>query len=364
MNVLMISIDRGLLGGHALGDVVKRHADYGRYVDRLDIIVFTRQGFSSYQIAANVNSFPTNSKNPWHYVGDGMLMGGKLFKEQRYDLIVCQDPFLTGFLGARLKKKFGPKLLVHFHGDFWKNPLWLREHKTNYILLALSRYVVKVADGIRVVSSGIKNKLIHAGVPGKKIFLLPTLVDIQKYFTGNTDGIGRQTKLVLQVSRYDTIKDFPMLARAFKLVKQAMPDVTLMQIGGGEKAAKEMPGVDVNFKPLIPSEELLTMYQQATVVVLSSKSESLGKVLIEASASGAPIVSTKTTGAQEIIEDGVNGYLVPIGDAKKLAEKIIYLLQHPDVAHTMGERGRELMKKKFNFTAADVVAIWQTITKP
>ena len=59
----MISIDRGLLGKGQLGDVLERHAEYGKHVDRLDIIVFSAPGFSENKISQNVSSFPTNSKS-------------------------------------------------------------------------------------------------------------------------------------------------------------------------------------------------------------------------------------------------------------------------------------------------------------
>ena len=52
----------------------------------------------------------------------------KFYEKYHYDLIVCQDPFITGSLGAQLKKKFGPKLIIHFHGDFLDNPYWLQEN--------------------------------------------------------------------------------------------------------------------------------------------------------------------------------------------------------------------------------------------
>lgn len=361
MKVLMISIDKGLLGRGQMGDVVERHIKYGQNIDQLDIVVFSSLGFETYSLSDNVKAYPTNSKMRIKYYFDAIRISQKLFNQTRYDLIVTQEPFLTGLVGLRLKKRFGSKLLVHFHGDFWSNPSWLRESKINYLFLILSRYVVKRADKIRVVSSGIKKKLTSFGVPDDKVFVLPTLVDIEKY--NFSEDIKKDENLILHVGRYDEVKNLSLLAKAFVRVKAKIPNAKLLQIGGGIAAKRELQDIEVSIKPMTDHNELVKYFHQASVLVLSSTSESLGKVLIEANASGTPVVSTSTTGAREIIEDGINGYLVPVGDAEKLAEKIIYLLENPQQASDMGQRGKELVKEKFFFTAKDVTTLWERVLK-
>jgi len=106
---------------------------------------------------------------------------------------------------------------------------------------------------------------------------------------------------------------------------------------------------------------LLPLFTQSAVFVSSSASESFGKVLVEANACGKPVVSTATTGAKEIIQDGVNGFLVPIGDAKALADKIIYLLNNPDKAKEMGENGRLLVKEKYGDNTQKIISAWQEL---
>ncbi len=99
--------------------------------------------------------------------------------------------------------------------------------------------------------------------------------------------------------------------------------------------------------------------------VSSSAHESFGKVLVEANACAKPVVATATTGARDIVQDGVNGYLVPVGDAAALAEKIVYLLQHPDEAKAMGERGRKLVAERFDGrkNTEAIIQFWQDIVK-
>jgi glycosyltransferase involved in cell wall biosynthesis len=77
------------------------------------------------------------------------------------------------------------------------------------------------------------------------------------------------------------------------------------------------------------------------VFALSSNTEGLSLSICEAMALGKPVVATDVGGNQELVEDGRTGLLVPIGDAQGLAEAIIRLLQDPDTAWSMGQRGKE-----------------------
>ncbi|MCL5795138.1 MAG: glycosyltransferase family 4 protein, partial [Patescibacteria group bacterium] len=122
----MISIDKGLLGQGQLGDVVPRHRQYGEFCEQLDIIVFSGQKVEVNEISSRVRAFSTNSKGRLKYYSDALKLGQQLFAKTQYDLIVTQEPFLTGLAGYKLKKQFGAKLLIHFHGDFWQNRRWRR----------------------------------------------------------------------------------------------------------------------------------------------------------------------------------------------------------------------------------------------
>ncbi|MFA5022552.1 MAG: glycosyltransferase family 4 protein [Patescibacteria group bacterium] len=373
MKVLMISIDKGLLGKGQLGDVVERHQEYARNVSQLDIIVFCSKGFEPYKISPNSTAYPTNSSRKLRYACDAKKIGKKLFKENQYDLIVTQEPFLTGLVGVCLKKKFGAKLLVHLHGDFKGLFFWLAK------LLVLPK-----ADGIRVMSQGQMEKLSQYK---EKVRVISTPVDLEKY--QRTENREQRTeirdqrteirdqrteireqktenRIVLHVGRDDKVKDYKSLLKAFGLVKQKLANVRLVKVLGGKefsKAVKEYSGNDlkVDVYPKTDHKSLVNFYHQAEVVVLSSTSESFGKVLVEANACGKPVVSTATTGAKEIIQDGYNGYLVPIGDYQALADKIIYLLNNPQKAKELGENGRKLVKEKFSNNTAQIIKFWNDL---
>ena len=186
MRILMISTDRTLLSTDS-GDAFERHQEYTKKINQLDIIVFSKDKFKK-RSKDSLTVYPTNSTTKLNYVFDAFQKAKNIYFPDKFDLIVCQDPFLTGLTGWFLKKRFNVPLLIHFHGDFWDNKHWLRKPKKwwqwlwyNGLLLFLSKFIVDGADGIRVVSSGIRDKLIKSGVPKKKIRVIPTPVDLNKF---------------------------------------------------------------------------------------------------------------------------------------------------------------------------------------
>ncbi len=362
MKVLMLSIDRGLLGARQLGDVVERHKKYGEFVDQLDIVVFCKTGFNKNIISEKVAVYPTNSKSKLKYFFDAKHVGKKLSKKIKYDLIVTQEPFLTGLVGVCLKNEFGNKLLVHLHGDF-----------IGLYMLFAKIFVLPKADGIRVMSQGQRDKLIKAGIDENKIRVISTPVDLDKYL--NQESMiknkelrikNKELRIILHVGRDDKVKDYPTLIKAFKIVSQKLPNTKFVQAGADleiKKAIQNFGPLEVDILGKVSAENLINIYHRSDVVVLSSTSESFGKVLVEANACGKPVVSTATTGAKEIIQHGYNGYLVPVGNANALAENILYLLNNPELAKTMGENGRKSVQEKYGDNTEKIINFWREIIK-
>ena len=95
-------------------------------------------------------------------------------------------------------------------------------------------------------------------------------------------------------------------------------------------------------------KDLGQFLKNASVVVVPSISEPFSMVLLEAMSLGRPVVATACGGLPELIVDGETGFLVPVNDSGKLAEKILYLLQNKEMAERMGEKGQERARKVFN----------------
>jgi len=94
--------------------------------------------------------------------------------------------------------------------------------------------------------------------------------------------------------------------------------------------------------------------RQATVFVRPSTLEGMPLTVLEAMASGLPVIATPVGGTPELIEDGINGYLVPVDDHVALANSIVRLLDDPLMGKSMGQRGRELVEANHTWDAMAV----------
>jgi glycosyltransferase involved in cell wall biosynthesis len=81
------------------------------------------------------------------------------------------------------------------------------------------------------------------------------------------------------------------------------------------------------------------------ILVLTSLWEGLPRVLPQAMAAGVPVVASDVNGSREAIRDGVNGFIMEPHDIQGMARKILYLLKHPEVARSMGEKGTEMVRE-------------------
>ncbi|MFA4872282.1 MAG: glycosyltransferase family 4 protein, partial [Patescibacteria group bacterium] len=373
LNVVNIGTDKTLVGGPRLGDAIERHRHYGEFLDQLDIIVYANknEGLKEFKISENVIGHPTNSSNKLMFYFDSIRIFKKINQARKIDIVVCQDPFIPALIGCRLKRKYGCKLQINFHGDFWDNPSWLKERKINRFFLWISKFTVPRADAIRVMSAGQKEKIIktrkHENTKTNledKIRVISTPVDLTKFNSFNQASIVNQKNgsVVLHVGRDDGVKDYNTLIKTFKAIKEKVPAAIFWQVGADRAIKAAMAKNNFNDVRLCGQQnqdELIKLYYRSDIIVLSSTSESFGKVLIEANACGKPVVSTATTGAKEIIQDGYNGFLAPIGDYQALADKIIYLLNNSDKAKEMGENGRNLVKEKFGDNTDRIIKFWR-----
>ncbi|MFC1701115.1 glycosyltransferase family 4 protein [Patescibacteria group bacterium] len=359
MKILMISTDRTLLTTES-GDALSRHLEYAKHAGCIDIIVFSKRNFNE-RTGDHLIIHPTNSLTKLNYVFDAF----KIIKNlNEFDLIVAQDPFLTSLIGWLIKKKFNIPLLIHFHGDFWENKYWLSKPKKwwhlfwyNGLLLILSKFLIKKADGIRVVSSGIKEKLIRAGINKDKIRIIPTPVDLVKFENYDYDRVKEQKKIhencktIINVGLRDPwAKDYKTLFKAIDLVCEKYGKIAFWQVGANLRLSDNIKfnNIILSSTYKIEQKELTNYYHASDIYVSSSCNESFGKVLVEAMVCGLPVVATATTGSKDIVVEGENGFLVPIGNSEALAKKIVYLLNNPEIAKKMGMEGQQMVKKRFN----------------
>ncbi len=140
---------------------------------------------------------------------------------------------------------------------------------------------------------------------------------------------------------------------------------TLRIVGDGplagdiERQVRELNAVDkISFAGQVPKGKVAAEIRSARVFVLNSSYEGLPHIVLEAKAAGVPVVATAAGGTPETIADGVDGYLVPVGDAEALADRLRFLLDHPQERTRLATEG--LRQVVSQFSLASMVALTES----
>ncbi len=156
-------------------------------------------------------------------------------------------------------------------------------------------------------------------------------------------------------------KGGPTLLAAFQRVRRAIPEATLTIVGPASIGAVP-PGVRF-LGPISRHEakgcnDLVSLFREAAVFALPSECEPFGFVLLEAMSQKLPCIGTDISAIPEIVEDGSTGFIVPVGDERALAARLVDVLADPETARQMGERGysRALERYTWEGTAARIAA--------
>ncbi len=189
-------------------------------------------------------------------------------------------------------------------------------------------------DLISVPSSFSLRSFVEKGVPRDKLRLNPYGVDLSMFHPmPKCDSVFR----VLFVGSMSIRKGIAYLVEAVK--RAAVPALDLVLIGHIDKHAERVVAkCDLPLRRLgvLPRAELAEHYSQASVLVLPSIEDGFGLVMAQAMACGVPVIATTNTGAEDLFTDGAEGFIVPIRDGAAIADKIVFLYEHPEVRDAMG----------------------------
>jgi len=367
MNVLMIGLDFTLAmeKDKVSGDSHERHIAYGKLLSQLIIVVMggKAKNLKAQRLSDKVMVHPVTNKNPFSYVWNGYKVCLRICRNNRIDVITTQDPFLPGLIGYFLKKRLGVPLVVQLHGDFFDNPYWLKENIKNLFFHLLGKWLIKRADGIRTVNSGIKQRLVNYGLSDDRIWIIPPPVFLTKFRQSSPQRINNirqrysleKGKAALFVGYLTKAKNIANLLRAAQVVIQKYAETKFLICGdGGERRDLEhlsrKLGVSDNviFTGEIPYGDLPDYYHACDMFILPSNHESFGLVLIEAGMAKKPVVATDVSGPRDIVLDKITGFLVKPRNHEQLAARIIKLIEEPVMAKELGENARKHILANFD----------------
>lgn len=228
---------------------------------------------------------------------------------------------------SRLQPEWAGTLQGHDFPDWWIDA-HVRELETADHVIALSRFSAQT--------------LTERGVPEEKIHLTHLGVDTQAFRPGSRqdDGVFR----VILAGQITQRKGLSYLVEGFERAQLERSELVLLGnvIGDASPWAGRPNVIHV---PPMPRVELPPHYQRSDVYVLPSLAEGFPLTAMEAMACGLPVIVSTNSFADEVIDDGVNGFIVPIRDADAIAERLRVLAADPDLRARMGAEARRTAER-------------------
>lgn len=281
----------------------------------------------------------------------------RLLKKIKPDVMHSGFVQYYGFYGAL--SGFHPNLLMPWGSDILIYPDVSRYNKF------ITKFTIRRADMITCDCEEVKNKIVElAKYPTEKITIFPWGIDLEIFNPHRgacsiRDTLGWQDKKILIMTRnFESVYGIKYFIDALPEIFASEPDTRIIFVGSGSllesyKTKIQQMKLDefVYFAGRVSQRELGGYLNASDIYVTSSLSDGTSLSLLEAMACRLPVVVTNIPANYEWIEDGVNGYIVPVKDSEILAGRILELLKGPELRQKMGER---------NFEVAQQRADWDT----
>ncbi len=271
----------------------------------------------------------------------------KLIAQNNYDLTHSFFTVPCGAISWRLYKKYNLPYIVSLRGADVPGYSERFEMLYKFITPLIhriwhdARFVVTNSRGLTELAQQSDEK--------QKFLQIYNGVDTSFYKVGTRTLEDRKKEFrILLASRLSRRKGFNYAIDAFVELFDMYPHIR-MQIAGGEGNAMEELKAQVKkyrldgrvvFSGLYTKEESPKIYNSADVFVMPSLNEGMSNNLLEALASGLPVLMTPTGGAEELVRDGENGYLIKMQDKNSIVEKLKILIENPELCDAFGHASR------------------------
>lgn len=274
----------------------------------------------------------------------------------RTDVLLCHG-YKSNLLGRFAARRLGIPAVAVSRG-------WTGESLRVRVYEAIDRLHLRRMDRVVAVSEAQAAKVRRCGVPAERSRVIHNAIDADRFTTPDSAYEGKLRRLfrtpppriVGAAGRLSPEKGFEVFAAAAALVHQRDPSAGFVVFGEGpcrERIARQVAasGLGSSFVLAGFRADLDQFLPYFDLFVLPSFTEGLPNVVLESFAAGVPVVATAVGGTPEVVDEGASGYLVPPGDPKAMAERILEALSCQDRLRDMGLHGRQSVVDRFTFTA-------------
>ena len=285
----------------------------------------------------------------------------KIVKNQNIEIVCLQDPITGFFTIFSLKiRKLPVKIVVETHGDFI-NTIGLEKNLLipkfyTLIFSYLAKYSIKNADLIRSISDFTEKQALNFGYKG--LFVrFPAWINIDNYLNADTKRLSTDTFKIIFVGSVTERKNPKIIIESLETIDE---DISLEIIGQTPnlKYLKELNKLiasskhakSITMTPFIKAEELILKYSSANLFILPSKSEGLGRVIIEAQSTACPVLVSSNTGMTDLIIENETGYIFENNNKNDLTKKIQYIIDNYESALQIGLNSKDFVKENQSVT--------------
>lgn len=327
-------------------DLVTSSIDFDYHLEKIGENIFIHR----LPIGKNKNNLHFQSqKDLLVYTWKAYFFSKKLAKNNNFDLSHSFFTIPCGFISLLLKWQCKIPYVVSLRGSD------VPGYSDRFVFLykfikPLTRLIWKKSFAVIANSKGLKELALKTN-PKQEIGVIYNGIDInqfRKLESCKVESSDEKFIITTGASRITARKGIKYLIEAIKILSPRYSNIFLKAMGDGdekenlEKLAKEL-GLEKNveFIGRIPRENTSPYYQEASIFVLPSLNEGMSNAMLEALASGLPLVATDTGGTRELLEDGINGFIINMKDSQDLADKIEILIKDDGLRKRMGEESRK-----------------------
>jgi len=263
-------------------------------------------------------------------------------REFQPEAVVCQTAYdAAAALAARRIARVPARVITEVHGD-WRTSTRLYGSRARRVLSrtgdAVAAAALRRSDAVRTVSPFTAGLVRALGVEPADGF--PAYMDLEPFVRDPEPLPDAPTALFVGVLEH--YKNIDGLATAWRLAAARLPDASLRIVGKGSRkdVAEALVRDGAHWDLELTSDEIAAALDDAWVLVLPSRSEGMGRVLVEAFCRGRGVVGTRAGSIPDLVEDGVAGILVEPDDPEALAEAIVRVLSDRALAERLAEGAR------------------------
>lgn len=251
---------------------------------------------------------------------------------------------LASLIGVSVPVISSERIDPHFFGRAKGLLRWLLLRRTTHLVVQTVRikdfYSAKLQSRTTIIPNPVTDKVFS---------LKPTL----------------KQKRIIAVGRLAYQKNYPMMFRAFAKVHHDFPDWQLVVYGNGPQKDEirgviERLGMEGHIILAGKSDHVVEEMNKSSLFVMSSDYEGMSNALLEAVCVGLPVISTDVSGARDLITEGVNGYIVPVGNERALTLALSSMLSSPEKMDEMGRQSKALAPR---FREEQIVGQWEELIK-